>query len=412
MKNVLEIFLGILAAMGGFVEIGELVFSVNAGAKFGYSLLWVVAFGTVGIIVYGEMSGRIAAVTGQPIFSLIRHRAGYTAGLGALIAANAVSLLTCSAEIGGIALLLKLLFGANYFLLVVSTCIFLLLVIWSLSFHAIERIFGLLGLMMLIFVVAAVYAQPDWTSVAGGFVPSVPNVDATSDLFVYVYFVVALTSSIMLPYETYFYAAGAIEDGWKPRDVALNRVIVLVGFSLGAVLAAALLIIGAAYFRPLGIEPKLIGTVALAPAHFFGSTGLIVALLGMFFAFGGAAIENALTGAYNLAHFLGWNWGKFRPAKDVPRFHLSWMVMVIAATAIILTGVDPVQVVEYSIIFAVVILPLTYFPMLLVARDEEYMGVFANGPAANILGWIYLIVISIFGLAAIPLMIISHGGEG
>jgi hypothetical protein len=50
--------------------------------------------------------------------------------------------------------------------------------------------------------------------------------------------------------------------------------------------------------------------------------------------------------------------------------------------------------------------------MLLVARDEGYMGVFANGPAANILGWIYLVMISIFGLAAIPLLIISHGGEG
>jgi manganese transport protein len=63
MKNFAEIFLGILTAMGGFVEIGELVFSVNAGAKFGYSLLWVALVGTVGIIVYGEMAGRIAAVT-------------------------------------------------------------------------------------------------------------------------------------------------------------------------------------------------------------------------------------------------------------------------------------------------------------------------------------------------------------
>jgi Mn2+/Fe2+ NRAMP family transporter len=216
----------------------------------------------------------------------------------------------------------------------------------------------------------------------------------------------------MLPYETYFYSAGAIEDGWKPSDVTLNRVIILIGFTLGALLCAALVLVGAAYFRPLDIEPKLIGTAALAPAYFFGRIGLIVSLIGMFFAFGGAAIENALSGAYNLSHFLGWPWGKFRPPKDVPRFHLAWMVMIIAATAIILTGVDPVQVVEYSIIFAVVILPLTYFPTLLVARDDEYMGVFANGRTANVLGWFYLILISLFGLAAIPLLILTHGGEG
>ena len=86
MKQYLEIFLGILTAMGGFVEIGELVFSVNAGAKFGFSLLWVVLLGTIGIIVYCEMAGRIAAVTEQPVFYLVRQGAGYTAALGTLIA--------------------------------------------------------------------------------------------------------------------------------------------------------------------------------------------------------------------------------------------------------------------------------------------------------------------------------------
>src|SRR3954447_18247511 len=142
MNKFLEIFLGILTAMGGFVEVGELVFSVNAGAKFGFSLLWVMALGTLGIIVFGEMSGRIAAVTGQPIFSAIRERTGYTAALGTLIAANLASLLTCAAEIGGVAIVLKLLFGGNYFLLLIAGFIFFLLVIWFLSFHAIERIFG------------------------------------------------------------------------------------------------------------------------------------------------------------------------------------------------------------------------------------------------------------------------------
>jgi manganese transport protein len=61
----------------------------------------VVVLGTIGIMTYGEMSGRIAAVTEQPVFFLIRQRAGYLAGLGTLIAALAVSLLTCVAEIGG-----------------------------------------------------------------------------------------------------------------------------------------------------------------------------------------------------------------------------------------------------------------------------------------------------------------------
>ena len=95
MQKFLEIFLSILTAVGGFVEIGELVFSVDAGAKFGYSLVWVVLLGTVGIMVYGEMSGRIAAVTGRPVFQLIRQKAGFKVGLVTLIAASLIGLMTC-----------------------------------------------------------------------------------------------------------------------------------------------------------------------------------------------------------------------------------------------------------------------------------------------------------------------------
>src|SRR2546423_15290758 len=101
MKNFVEIFLGILTAMGGFVEVGELVFSVNAGPKFGYHLLWVSLIGTVGIIAYCEIAGRVAAVTEQPVFKLIRARARLAAGFGTLLAAHGVHTLTCSAWICG-----------------------------------------------------------------------------------------------------------------------------------------------------------------------------------------------------------------------------------------------------------------------------------------------------------------------
>ena len=114
MTNVLELFLGILTAMGGFVEVGELTFAVNAGAKFGYSLLWVAALGTLGIIVYGEMAGRVVAVRNQPVFNLIRERVGFDAGLITLIAASAVNILTCAAEIGAVALIWQLLANWPY----------------------------------------------------------------------------------------------------------------------------------------------------------------------------------------------------------------------------------------------------------------------------------------------------------
>jgi hypothetical protein len=68
MKKIFEIALGILAAIGGFVDIGDIVFNVAAGAMFGYDLLWVVVIGVVGIIVYSEMCGRVAVVSQRAAF--------------------------------------------------------------------------------------------------------------------------------------------------------------------------------------------------------------------------------------------------------------------------------------------------------------------------------------------------------
>lgn len=411
MHAILQIFLSILTAMGGFVEIGELVFSVDGGAKFGTSLLWVLALGTLGIIVYGEMAGRVAAVAKRPVFDLIRERVGFRLGLGTLIAANLVSLLTCAAEVGGVALVLRHLTGAPRAILTIAAFLALLVIVWSFSFHWLERFFGLLGLLMIVFIAAAVRIGPDWSMVGAGLLPNVPALGTTADYLNYAFFAVALLSSVMLPYETYFYASGAIEDDWGPGEVRTNRVVVTIGFLLGSSLAASLVLVGAEVFRPLGVEPSWPGAAALAPAIAFGKVGVIMAILGMLLAFGGAAVENALTGAYNMAQFLGWPWGKYRKAARAPRFTLAWIAIFLIALVVNLLGVNPVAIVELSIVGAVVILPLTYLPLLMAAGDPTVMGSLKNGRIANTLGWIYLVLVTIAGLAALPLYVITHGGQ-
>ncbi|MFL6663001.1 MAG: NRAMP family divalent metal transporter [Rhizobacter sp.] len=412
MGQFAEIFLGILTAMGGFVEIGELTFTLNAGVRFDYQLLWVTLLGTVGIMVYCEMAGRIAAVKHRPVFSLIRERAGVNAALLTLVAAALVNLLTCAAEIGGVALLWQLLSGGPYRALLAAALAFLLVAVWVLPFEWIERVFGLGGLMMIVFIVAACMTGPDWGALARGFAPSWPDTHGSRDTLLYFYFAVALLSSIMLPYETYFYASGGIEDGWKPKDVNLNRLVVIVGFGLGALLSVSLVALGTQFFGPHEIEPQLPGTAALAAAETLGRAGLLVALLGLFFAFAGAAIETALSGAYNLAQFAGWPWGLAKRKRDTGRFVVAWVVIFLLATAIVMTGIDPIKVVEWSIVFSVVVLPFTYFPVLVVAQDRDIMGRHANGPIANALGWFYLVLITLAALAAIPMFLLTHGGQG
>lgn len=237
MRSILKIALGIIAAIGGFLDIGDLVFNTQAGALYRYDLLWAVVLGTIGIAVYAEMCGRVAAVTGRPVFDSIRMRLGFGMGLTALVASTVVNVLTVAAELGGLAIVLTLLFDAAFGMFVVVAAIALVVVVALLPFGGIERIFGYGGLMMLVFVATAIHQGPDWGEVAHGFVPPL----AGSKL--YLYFVVGVFAAALMPYEVHFYSSGAVEEGWTEKSLKENRLNAIVGYGLGGILACSLVVV-------------------------------------------------------------------------------------------------------------------------------------------------------------------------
>jgi len=407
MKNLLQIALGILAAIGGFVDIGDLVFTTQAGAVFGYQVLWAVVLGVGGIVVFAEMSGRVAAVTKRPVMGVVRQRMGFGIGLATLIAGFLISLLTLTAEVGGIAVVLRLFFDLPYHALIPLAIAALAVIVWLLPFEWIERLFGYAGLCLLVFVVAAVAQGPDWSSVAEGFVPHISGVETAR----YCYFVVGVLAAALMPYEVYFYSSGAVEERWTKKSLGLNRANAILGFGLGGVMSIGLVMTAAQVFHPVGVEPEFLGSVALGANISLGEAGLILAIIGMLFAVGGAAIDTAFAGAYNLAQFSGWEWGKYRRPGGAPRFTIAWLVMLAMAYVIVSTGVDPVMVTEYAVVLSVVALPFTYLPVLLVARDRAFMGEHANGRLTSLLGWAYLVLMVPVALAAIPLLFATNAGS-
>jgi manganese transport protein len=411
MKKALEMTLGIMTALGGFVDIGELVFTVQAGAHFGYSLLWALLLATIGISLYSEMCGRIAAVKKKAVFEVVRDRLGRKLGLATLIGSNFINIMTCAAEVGGIAVILRLLMNYSQRLMVIVAVLALVAIVDVLKFKWIERTFGIVGLLMLVFVYIAWKFNPDWSAATHGLlVPTLPP--SKEHWTLYAYFIVGIFSSVMMPYEVYFYSSGGIEDKWKPDDLPVNFLTTTVGFGLGAVVVAALMCIGAEFFQPQGIRPELLGTTALSGAATLGKIGLLLALLGMLITIAGSAVETCFAGAYNLCQFFGWPWGRAKKKSEVPRFTASWLIIFAVALVIALIAPDPVIMVEYAVMFAVVVLPLTYLPILLAARDKAFMGKHANPRWVDALAWIYLVIVSITAIAAVPLLLMTHGGKG
>ena len=408
MKKYLAVALGILTAIGGFVDIGDLVTNAQVGARFGLSLGWVVVAGVVGICVFAEMSGRVAAVSGRATFDLVRERLGPRVGMANLLASMAVTMLTFIAEIGGVALALQLVSSIHYVLIVPFVAFIVWLILWRARFSHMENVLGLFGLCLVVFAVALWQLGPDW----GGLVHQMAVVDKPGDeqWTTWAFYGVALFGAAMTPYEVFFFSSGGVEEGWTEKDLATMRANVFIGFPLGGALSLAIAGSTAVVFGPLDASVDTLAQVGLPVAVALGKIGLAVAIVGFVAATLGAACETGLSVGYSLSQYFGWQWGKYVRTDVAARFHVFLAVVTILATGVLLTTVDPILVTEVSVVFSAVALPLTYFPVLVVANDPDYMGRHVNGRVTNVLGTVYLGVIMVAALAAIPLMIVTRMG--
>jgi Mn2+/Fe2+ NRAMP family transporter len=409
MKRLLSVALGILTAIGGFVDIGDLVTNALVGSRFGLSLAWATILGVVGICLFAEMSGRVAAVTGRGTFDLVRERLGPRAGLANLIASLFVTLLTFGAEIGGVALALALATSVNYLLFIPVIGLIIWFLIWRVKFSILENTFGLVGLALMVFSVALWKLDPSWANLVHQI--SHPHKPGNESLPVYFYYAIGLFGAAMTPYEVFFFSSGAVEERWTKKDIITERTNVFIGFPLGGLLSLSIAAVAALVLMPAHIQVDTLGQVGLPVAVAGGKLAIAFALLGFVAATFGASLETGLSCGYTIAQYFGWQWGKYVRPRDAARFHLVVLGSLIAAVGIVLTTIDPVKLTEYTVVFSAVALPLTYFPILVIANDSDYMGDKANGRIANTLSTGFLIVILVAASAAIPLMIYTKAGQ-
>lgn len=409
MKKLFAVTLGILTAFGGFVDIGDLVANSLTGARFGMSLAWVVVLSVIGICLYAEMAGRVATIAQRPTFDIIRERLGVRMALANLLASSFINFLTLVAEVAGVALALELASDVNYLLWVPIVGFLVWWVAWRMPFETMERVYGLLGLVLVAFAVALWQLGPDWGALwQQAARPAVPSGEGHATWW---YYAIALFGAGMTPYEVFFFSSGAVEEGWTRADLMLNRANVYVGFPLGGLLALAIMGCAAVVFQPRGIQVDHLSQVALPVGVALGKIGLALLLVGFFAATFGAALETSMSSGYAIAQFFGWQWGKFVRPAQAARYHAVVLVSIVAAVTFALTTIDPIKVTEYSIVLSAAALPLTYFPILVVANDASYLGDQTNGRFTNLLATVYLLVILVVALATIPLMIATKAGQ-
>ena len=403
MKKALEIALGIVTSIGGFLDVGSIATAAQAGAAFGFQLIWAIVLGTICIIFLVEMSGRLAAVSKHTLVDALRERFGVNFYLVPFAAELLVDFLVLAAEIGGICLALQLITGISFYWWALPVAFVIWLLLWKETFSIIENGTSFFGLVTLCFVVAVVTIHPPWKEVAAGVLPSLPTHDKSHYWFI----AVAILGATISPYLFYFYSSGAIEDKWDKGYLGVNRAVAGLGMSFGSVVSIGLLIVSAMVFLPRGIQIDSYEQAALILTGLFGYWGFILFVASLGITCLGAALEVSLDMGYIVSQAFGWNWSENQPPQEDARFSTTYTVCIFAASLLMLARIDPLKLTLFAMALTALILPLVIIPFLILMNDEHYLGKHRNGFISNTVIIFIIGLTFILAIVAIPLGILG-----
>jgi Mn2+/Fe2+ NRAMP family transporter len=396
---VVDLLLGVVTSIGGFVEAGSISTSAQAGSEFGFQLLWAVAAATLMLAMLAEMSGRLAAVSGRSVAAAVRERFGIHFHVIPLAAEFVIDILLLAAEIGGAAIAVKMLTAIGFQWWIVPIALLAWAALWLLGFSAIEYGLGLLGLVTLSFVYAAWQLGPGMRDVGASFIPSLPTHHHTR----YAFLAVSIVGATVSPYLLNFYSAGAIEEEMNESQLWVNRTTAYLGMCFGGMVSMGVLVAGAMVLNPrhIIVDSYEQAALMLVPTFRSWAVPLFAASLGI--GCFGAAVELSVNAGYVFSQAFGWAWGANKPRRDVARFTAAFTSVLVVATLIGLLGFDPLRLTLVSVALTVVIMPVVVLPFLVLMNDDKFVKQHKSTAIGNGLLAALVVLGAVMAIVVIPL---------
>jgi Mn2+/Fe2+ NRAMP family transporter len=383
---------GMITANAGN-DAGGIATFASVGADFGYSLLWLLIPITISLGIVQEMCARMGAVTGKGLADLIRERFGvrWTALIMlALLIANAG--VTVS-EFVGIAAASEL-FGVSHYVSVPLSAILIWFLIVKGSYKKVERVFLLMSLVFLGYIVSAFLSRPDWTAVAVGMVRPEFKLE-----YAFLFTFVAVIGTTISPYMQVYVQSSVVEKGVTPDDYAKTKLDVWVGTIFAILIVFFIIVSTAATLHKSGIQITSAADAAHALRPLAGRYAQTLFGLGLFGASMLAAGVLPLATAYSISEALGFEKGVSRSFREAPIFigTFTFLVAVGAAIAIV-PNLPLIRVLLVTQVINGLLLPIVLFAVLRLVNNREVMGRYVNGPIYNAAAWLTAIVVTILSL--------------
>jgi len=383
---------GMITANAGN-DAGGIATFASVGADFGYSLLWLLIPITISLGIVQEMCARMGAVTGKGLADLIRERFGvrWTALIMlALLIANAG--VTVS-EFVGIAAASEL-FGASHYVSVPLAAILVWFLIVKGSYKKVERVFLLMSLVFLGYIVSAFLSRPDWTAVAVGMIRPEFKLE-----YAFIFTFVAVIGTTISPYMQVYVQSSVVEKGVTPDDYSKTRLDVWVGTIFAILIVFFIIVSTAATLHKSGIQITSAADAAHALRPLAGRYAQTLFGLGLFGASMLAAGVLPLATAYSISEALGFEKGVSRSFREAPIFLGTFTFLVaVGALIAIVPNLPLIRVLLVTQVINGLLLPIVLFAVLRLVNDREVMGRYVNGPIYNIAAWLTAILVTMLSL--------------
>jgi NRAMP (natural resistance-associated macrophage protein)-like metal ion transporter len=383
---------GMITANAGN-DAGGIATFASVGAEFGYSLLWVLIPIAISLGIVQEMCARMGAVTGKGLADLVREHFGvrWTALIMlALLIANAG--VTVS-EFVGIAAAAEL-FGISRFIAVPLAAIAVWWLVAKGSYKKVEKVFLLMSVVFLGYIVSAFLSKPDWTAVAVGLAkPSLRLEHA------FVFTLVAVIGTTISPYMQVYVQSSVVEKGVTPDNYSETKTDVWVGTVFAILVVFFIVVSTAATLHKAGIQITSAEDAAHALRPFAGRYAQTLFGIGLFGASMLAAGVLPLATAYSISEALGFEKGVSRSFREAPIFLGTFTFLVAFGAAIaVIPNLPLIRVLLVTQVINGLLLPIVLFAILRLVNNRELMGTQVNGPIYNIAAWPTAILVTAISL--------------
>ena len=357
---------------------GILTYS-QAGAKYGYTLLWTLIPTTVALIVVQEMAARMGAITGKGLSDLIREEFGLRMTFFTMIVLGLADFGNIAAEFAGLASGMGV-FGVSKYIAVPLGAGLVWTVIVRGSYKPVERVLLILSMIYFAYPVSAILAHPDWKLALEQTI--IPQFNSDPG---YLVMIVGLIGTTITPWMQFYLQASIVEKGVSKRNYGLSRIDVIFGCIVTDVIAFFIVVACAAtIFHSQHREITDVAEAAKALVPFAGKFAAILFAVGLVNASLMSAAILPLATAYNICEGLGFESGVDRSFGQAKIFYgLYTLLIVCGAGFVLFPGLPLLKVILLSQVANGILLPFVLGFMLILINRERLMGEYRNGPWGN-----------------------------